>query len=95
MITEQELALTMRSLGENITHVEIAALMKKAGKIKTATIVNMILGQVEDKQRLFHPLTKIKFSIINICKLDWLFINLLGVLLYTHRHLYLVYKTYK
>lgn len=46
MITEQELALTMRSLGENITHVEIAALMKKAGKIKTATIVNMILGQV-------------------------------------------------
>ncbi|RMX59953.1 hypothetical protein pdam_00001118 [Pocillopora damicornis] len=34
MITEQELALTMRSLGENITHVEIAALMKKAGKQK-------------------------------------------------------------
>ena len=46
MISEQELALTMRSLGENITHVEISALMKKAGKIKTATIVNMILGQV-------------------------------------------------
>ncbi|KAJ7321494.1 Calmodulin-like protein 4 [Desmophyllum pertusum] len=34
MITENELALIMRSLGENITHVEITALMRKAGKQK-------------------------------------------------------------
>lgn len=32
MVTEKELALIMRSLGENITHVEIAEFMKKAGK---------------------------------------------------------------
>lgn len=31
MVTENELGLIMRSLGENITHVEIAAFMKKAG----------------------------------------------------------------
>ena len=31
MVTENELGLIMRSLGENITHVEIAASMKKAG----------------------------------------------------------------
>lgn len=31
MVTEKELGLIMRSLGENITHVEIAAFMKKAG----------------------------------------------------------------
>lgn len=34
MVTENELGLIMRSLGQNITHVEIAALMKKAGKQK-------------------------------------------------------------
>ena len=34
MVTERELALIMRSLGENITHVEIAEFMKKAGKCK-------------------------------------------------------------
>ena len=34
MVTEKELALIMRSLGENITHVEIAEFMKKAGKCK-------------------------------------------------------------
>ncbi len=32
MISENELGLIMRSLGENITHSEIAAFMKKAGK---------------------------------------------------------------
>lgn len=31
MVTENELGLIMRSLGENITHVEIAAFIKKAG----------------------------------------------------------------
>ena len=31
MITESELALIMRSLGENVTHNEITAFMKKAG----------------------------------------------------------------
>lgn len=34
MVTESELALIMRSLGENITHNEITAFMKKAGKQK-------------------------------------------------------------
>ncbi|KAL9985162.1 hypothetical protein ACROYT_G007532 [Oculina patagonica] len=34
MISENELGLIMRSLGENITHSEIAAFMKKAGKQK-------------------------------------------------------------
>ena len=34
MVTAKELALIMRSLGENITHVEIAEFMKKAGKCK-------------------------------------------------------------
>lgn len=32
MVTENELGLIMRSLGENITNVEIAAFMKKAGQ---------------------------------------------------------------
>lgn len=32
MVSENELGLIMRSLGENITHSEIAAFMKKAGK---------------------------------------------------------------
>lgn len=34
MVTEKELALIMRSLGENITHFEIAELMRKAGKCR-------------------------------------------------------------
>jgi len=34
MVTESELALIMRSLGENVTHNEIRAFMKKAGKQK-------------------------------------------------------------
>ena len=32
MVTEKELGLIMRSLGENITHFEIEELMTKAGK---------------------------------------------------------------
>lgn len=32
MVTEKELGLIMRSLGENITHFEIQELMNKAGK---------------------------------------------------------------
>lgn len=34
MVTEKELGLIMRSLGENITHFEIEELMTKAGKQK-------------------------------------------------------------
>ncbi|XP_068742618.1 calmodulin-like isoform X1 [Montipora capricornis] len=34
MVTEKELGLIMRSLGENITHFEIEEFMKKAGKQK-------------------------------------------------------------
>ena len=38
MVTETELALIMRSLGENITHNEIAAFMKKAGTCASFTV---------------------------------------------------------
>lgn len=47
MVTENELALIMRSLGENVTHTEIAALMKKAGKSVGSISVEVFIESLQ------------------------------------------------
>ena len=49
MVTEKELGLIMRSLGENITHFEIEEFMKKAGKgneNNTFEWINVVLSLI-------------------------------------------------
>lgn len=50
MVTEKELALIMRSLGENITHFEIAELMRKTGKCRE---FKQLEEEVEGPVKLF------------------------------------------